>query len=140
MPAVVGDDASSRRHCASAVSARPARSSAWMARSRIHATYPSDLLTVVAPERLRELRCVLLPDAHVVTPRDGVDLSRLDKITGSSSACLCLCSHHVTLRRDAAPPVLCTRPATPHVMTPLPRTVYGPPDWEDASLEDWLEN
>jgi hypothetical protein len=24
------------------------------------------------------------------------------------------------------------------VMTPLPRTVYGPPDWEDASLEDWL--
>jgi hypothetical protein len=26
-----------------------------------------------------------------------------------------------------------------HVMTPLPRTVYGPPDWEDASLEDWLE-
>ena len=24
-------------------------------------------------------------------------------------------------------------------MTPLPRTVYGPPDWEDASLEDWLE-
>ncbi len=26
-----------------------------------------------------------------------------------------------------------------HVMTPLPRTVYGPPDWEDASLDDWLE-
>jgi hypothetical protein len=26
-----------------------------------------------------------------------------------------------------------------HVMTPLPRTVYGPPDWEDAALEDWLE-
>ena len=26
-----------------------------------------------------------------------------------------------------------------HIMTPLPRTVYGPPDWEDASLEDWLE-
>ena len=25
-----------------------------------------------------------------------------------------------------------------HIMTPLPRTVYGPPDWEDASLEDWL--
>src|ERR1700750_1609409 len=24
-----------------------------------------------------------------------------------------------------------------HVMTPLPRTVYGPPDWEDASLDDW---
>ena len=26
-----------------------------------------------------------------------------------------------------------------HIMTPLPRTVYGPPGWEDASLEDWLE-
>jgi hypothetical protein len=26
-----------------------------------------------------------------------------------------------------------------HIMTPLPRTVYGPPDWEDASLGDWLE-
>ena len=25
-----------------------------------------------------------------------------------------------------------------HIMTPLPRTVYGPPDWEDASLEEWL--
>lgn len=25
-----------------------------------------------------------------------------------------------------------------HIMTPLPRTVYGPEDWEDASLEDWL--
>ena len=25
------------------------------------------------------------------------------------------------------------------VMTPLPRTVYGPPDWEEASLEEWLE-
>ena len=25
-----------------------------------------------------------------------------------------------------------------HVMTPLPRTVVGPDDWEDASLEDWL--
>jgi hypothetical protein len=24
------------------------------------------------------------------------------------------------------------------IMTPLPRTVYGPPDWEDASLDDWL--
>ena len=24
-------------------------------------------------------------------------------------------------------------------MTPLPRTVYGPDDWEDASLEMWLE-
>ena len=26
-----------------------------------------------------------------------------------------------------------------HVMTPLPRTDYGPLDWEDASLDDWLE-
>jgi len=26
-----------------------------------------------------------------------------------------------------------------HLMTPLPRTVYGPEDWEDASLDDWLE-
>ena len=25
-----------------------------------------------------------------------------------------------------------------HVMTPLPRTVYGPDDWEDATLADWL--
>jgi len=25
-----------------------------------------------------------------------------------------------------------------HVMTPLPGTVYGPPDWEDASLDQWL--
>ena len=25
-----------------------------------------------------------------------------------------------------------------HVMTPLPKTVYGPDDWEDAALEDWL--
>jgi hypothetical protein len=25
------------------------------------------------------------------------------------------------------------------IMTPLPRTVYGPPDWEDASLDDWLQ-
>jgi hypothetical protein len=24
------------------------------------------------------------------------------------------------------------------IMTPLPRTVYGPPDWEEASLADWL--
>jgi hypothetical protein len=24
------------------------------------------------------------------------------------------------------------------IMTPLPRTVYGPPDWEEASLDDWL--
>jgi hypothetical protein len=27
-----------------------------------------------------------------------------------------------------------------HIMTPLPRTVYGPLDWEDASLDDWLES
>jgi len=26
-----------------------------------------------------------------------------------------------------------------HIMTPLPRTVYGPPGWEDATLSDWLE-
>ena len=25
-----------------------------------------------------------------------------------------------------------------HLMTPLPGTVYGPDDWEDASLDDWL--
>jgi hypothetical protein len=25
-----------------------------------------------------------------------------------------------------------------HIMTPLPGTVYGPPDWEDATLDDWL--
>jgi hypothetical protein len=25
-----------------------------------------------------------------------------------------------------------------HVMTPLPRTVYGPPDWDDTSQDDWL--
>jgi hypothetical protein len=25
-----------------------------------------------------------------------------------------------------------------HIMTPLPRTVYGPDDWEDATLDDWL--
>ena len=25
-----------------------------------------------------------------------------------------------------------------HVMTPLPRTVYGPDDWEDADLGQWL--
>ena len=25
-----------------------------------------------------------------------------------------------------------------HIMTPLPRTVYGPDDWEDARLEQWL--
>jgi hypothetical protein len=25
-----------------------------------------------------------------------------------------------------------------HIMTPLPRTVYGPDDWEDASLDEWL--
>ena len=27
-----------------------------------------------------------------------------------------------------------------HIMTPLPRTVYGPPDWEEASLDGWLED
>jgi hypothetical protein len=26
-----------------------------------------------------------------------------------------------------------------HVMTPLPRTVYGPDDWEDATVDQWLE-
>ena len=26
-----------------------------------------------------------------------------------------------------------------HIMTPLPKTVYGPDDWEDASMEEWLE-
>jgi len=26
-----------------------------------------------------------------------------------------------------------------HLMTPLPKTVYGPDDWEDAALEDWLD-
>jgi hypothetical protein len=25
-----------------------------------------------------------------------------------------------------------------HIMTPLPKTAYGPDDWEDASLDDWL--
>src|SRR5262245_56980328 len=25
-----------------------------------------------------------------------------------------------------------------HLMTPLPRTVYGPDDWEDATLDNWL--
>ena len=25
------------------------------------------------------------------------------------------------------------------LMTPLPGTVYGPSDWEDADLDDWLE-
>ena len=25
-----------------------------------------------------------------------------------------------------------------HLMTPLPGTVYGPPDWDEASLDDWL--
>jgi hypothetical protein len=25
-----------------------------------------------------------------------------------------------------------------HLMTPLPGTVYGPDDWENASLDDWL--
>jgi len=26
------------------------------------------------------------------------------------------------------------------IMTPLPRTVYGPPDWETADLTDWLDD
>ena len=26
-----------------------------------------------------------------------------------------------------------------HIMTPLPRTVYGPDDWEDATLDEWLQ-
>ena len=26
-----------------------------------------------------------------------------------------------------------------YLMTPLPRTVYGPDDWEDATPEQWLE-
>jgi hypothetical protein len=25
-------------------------------------------------------------------------------------------------------------------MTPLPGTVYGPSDWEEADLDDWLED
>lgn len=25
-----------------------------------------------------------------------------------------------------------------HLMTPQPGTVYGPPDWDEASLDDWL--
>ena len=25
-----------------------------------------------------------------------------------------------------------------HLMTPLPGTVYGPDDWDEASLDDWL--
>ena len=25
-----------------------------------------------------------------------------------------------------------------HVMTPLPKTVYGPEDWEEADLSEWL--
>ncbi len=27
-----------------------------------------------------------------------------------------------------------------HLMTPKPGTVYGPDDWEDAGLEDWLDS
>lgn len=27
-----------------------------------------------------------------------------------------------------------------HLMTPLPGTVYGPDDWDEASLDDWLES
>lgn len=26
-----------------------------------------------------------------------------------------------------------------HLMTPLPGTVYGPDDWDEASLDDWLD-
>ena len=26
-----------------------------------------------------------------------------------------------------------------HIMTPHPRTVYGPDDWEDATLDEWLK-
>ena len=26
-----------------------------------------------------------------------------------------------------------------HLMTPMPGTVYGPADWGEASLEDWLD-
>lgn len=26
-----------------------------------------------------------------------------------------------------------------HLMTPMPGTVYGPDDWDEASLDDWLE-
>ncbi len=26
------------------------------------------------------------------------------------------------------------------LMTPLPRTVYGPPDWEEASLDGWISD
>ena len=25
-----------------------------------------------------------------------------------------------------------------HIMTPMPGTVYGPDDWENADLNDWL--
>ena len=25
-----------------------------------------------------------------------------------------------------------------HLMTPMPGTVYGPDDWDEASLSDWL--
>jgi hypothetical protein len=27
-----------------------------------------------------------------------------------------------------------------HIMTPLPGTVYGPDDWEEADLNDWLSD
>ena len=27
-----------------------------------------------------------------------------------------------------------------HIMTPLPGTVYGPDDWEEANLSDWLSD
>ena len=62
-------------------------------------------------------------------------------------------------RRTATPPAVCATRARPttassrgsgarpqytlggasHIMTPLPKTVYGPDDWEDASLDDWLK-
>ena len=42
-------------------------------------------------------------------------------------------------RRGNAPRADCVTGGDTHIMTPLPRTVYGPPGWEDASLDDWLE-
>ena len=53
-----------------------------------------DLVTVVAPERVSEVRRRLLHDAHVVTPRDGWNCP-----ASTRPRCLCLCAHHVTLRR-----------------------------------------
>ena len=35
----------------------------------------------------------------------------------------------------------CVTGGDTHIMTPLPRTVYGPPDWEDAlDSTDWLRS